>query len=702
MNHGKGFNPASTLFGNYIQDVQEKEHDADAVNKTSNQFTWQYVRARYSDPGSPVTGSSGSSINSQGYGHSPEDLSIDSLINSLLKVVNVDNFNEPTSRQYSYAKDCVDTIGDSYTPGQTANPGDANHEDGNNAMHSEIPSPPVINTSSLTLYCDIHRDAQKFYCQTCSMPFCNDCGIQHHPGHITVNLMEAVEGAEIQASEVLKEARLGISTLTDELDSVQVAAEILEQKARQATTDLMLCTRRVAAALEAREQELLGKIEKARQLKHSALKARNDGLKNGISRLTCAANKLSEAMESKTLSNDPLILLLTKDMASAEVFQIRQSRQCLPSQEENWISFNGLEGSILNAIANLGTVIVNNPGPIGDRRAVRGRGNSPPQSFLRQVACVNSTSLPRGRPVASNSFPVTVRINRGTELSGKSTKPFKILGNDGDVQDNLCRPWGIACDREGHIVIADRSNNRIQIYGQDFSFLRRFGSHGTAPGQFDRPAGVAVDSRRRIIVADKDNHRVQILTMEGLFLLSFGDKGCRCGQFNYPWDVAVNSECQIVVSDTRNHRVQLFSPEGVFLRKYGYEAAPNMWKHFDSPRGVAFNPEGNVVTTDFNNHRVVIIDADFMHARIFDCKCTDNAKQFLRPQGLVIDDDGNIIVADSRNHRIQIFDSTGILKWRFGTFGKGEDEMDRPSGIALRPDGRIALVDFGNNRVLII
>lgn len=190
--------------------------------------------------------------------------------------------------------------------------------------------------------------------------------------------------------------------------------------------------------------------------------------------------------------------------------------------------------------------------------------------------------------------------------------------------------------------------------------------------------------------------------MDGLFLLCFGEKGSRYGQFNYPWDVAANSECQIVVSDTRNHRVQLFSPEGIFLRKYGFESAPNMWKHFDSPRGVAFDPEGNVVTTDFNNHRLVIIDADFMQCRIVDCDNTGAIKQFLRPQGLVIDDEGNIIVADSRNHRIQIFNSDGIFKWRFGNYGKAEDEMDRPSGIALCPDGRIVVVDFGNNRVLLI
>ncbi|XP_031848095.1 tripartite motif containing 71 protein wech isoform X2 [Nomia melanderi] len=711
MNRGKSYTRNTNFFGKYIHENQEKEQDIEFGCKMTNKSPWQCAKSGYSNASSPGTASSGSSTNSQCYGQSPDDLSLDSLINSLLQVVNGDNFNGPTSSQFSHSRnsinkcrDCADTICDTCSSGQLLNAIDLNHEDEHNSLQNiltEIPSSPIINTpnlssAGLSLFCDAHRDAQKFYCQTCSKPLCGECGIHHHHGHITVNLMEAVEGAGMQANQVLNEAKLGITALRDELDAVQIAAEILEQKARQATADVMLCIRRVVSALETREKELLGKIEKARLLKFAALKARDEGLRNGISRLSRAADKLSEAMESKTLANNPLNLLLTKDMASAE---IRQSRQCLPSQEENWISFNGLEGTILNAIANLGAVVVNNPGPIGDRRAVRGRGNSP-QIFLRQAAApMISNSVPRGRPVPSNSFPVTVRINRNSDLS---VKPFKIIGNDGDAQDNLCRPWGIACDREGHIVVADRSNNRIQIYRQDGVFLRRFGSHGTAPGQFDRPAGVAVDARRRIVVADKDNHRIQVLTMEGLFLLSFGDKGCRCGQFNYPWDVAVNTECQIVVSDTRNHRVQLFSPEGVFLRKYGYESAPNMWKHFDSPRGVAFNPEGNVVTTDFNNHRVVIIDADFMHARVFECECANGSKQFLRPQGLVIDDDGNIIIADSRNHRIQVFDPVGILKWRFGSYGKGDDEMDRPSGIALCPDGRIAVVDFGNNRVLII
>jgi len=58
--------------------------------------------------------------------------------------------------------------------------------------------------------------------------------------------------------------------------------------------------------------------------------------------------------------------------------------------------------------------------------------------------------------------------------------------------------------------VADRSNNRIQIFNSDGSYSHKFGTSGSKPGQFDRPAGVAVDNKGHIVVVDKDNHRVQV------------------------------------------------------------------------------------------------------------------------------------------------------------------------------------------------
>jgi hypothetical protein len=38
--------------------------------------------------------------------------------------------------------------------------------------------------------------------------------------------------------------------------------------------------------------------------------------------------------------------------------------------------------------------------------------------------------------------------------------------------------------------VANRSNNRIEIFSLSGVFIRNFGTDGNLPGQFDRPSGV--------------------------------------------------------------------------------------------------------------------------------------------------------------------------------------------------------------------
>jgi len=303
-----------------------------------------------------------------------------------------------------------------------------------------------------------------------------------------------------------------------------------------------------------------------------------------------------------------------------------------------------------------------------------------------------------GGHINSSPFSVNVKCGRGYNNIGKVQ--FCINGGgEGNGDGQFCRPWGICCDNTGCIIIADRSNNRVQVFDKFGKFLRKFGSYGTRAGQFDRPAGVAYDNQlNRIIVTDKDNHRIQIFQPDGTFVFKFGEKGSKPGHyFNYPWDVAVSSESNILISDTRNHRIQLFNSNGQFINKYGFDGP--LWKQFDSPRGVAFNQQNQIIVTDFNNHRLLVINSDFQTAKFLGSEGSGNG-QFLRPQGCAVDHEGNIIVADSRNYRVQVFTPNGLFKCKFGTQGAGPEQMDRPSGICVTPDGVILVIDFGNHRVL--
>ncbi|XKL60098.1 hypothetical protein PGB90_001114 [Kerria lacca] len=295
-----------------------------------------------------------------------------------------------------------------------------------------------------------------------------------------------------------------------------------------------------------------------------------------------------------------------------------------------------------------------------------------------------------------NMFPVSFHTRRNYS---RIRRPVMVFGREGSGDFDLCRPWGVCCDNNGHIIIADRSNNRIQIFRLDGSHVRCFGRQGTDNGEFNRPAGVAIDYYNRIVVTDKDNHRVQVFTMMGEFVFGFGERGQSNGKFHYPWDVAVSSNGLIAISDTRNHRIQIFNGCGQFLKKFGFENASNMWKYFDSPRGLCFTSPNTIIVTDFNNHRLYEIAIDGQ-PRLLNSENYRRCELF-RPQGIAMDSERNILVADCRNNRIQVFNRAGDTIGSFGVAGKEFGQFDRPSGIALTHDGKIVVVDFGNHRIQI-
>ncbi|XP_011163597.1 E3 ubiquitin-protein ligase TRIM71 isoform X2 [Solenopsis invicta] len=563
--------------------------------------------------------------------------------------------------------------------------------------------------------CNDHPCAQMSYCQTCCKIICKECATQCVCKHVTVDLVEFLDITQRQAEEVLMEAYLGVDVLADDMESMGLDIAALDQRTREALTDVKFFSRRLWSAVEEREKKLFKQIVETRRWKYEVLHEKYMNLKEDKTRLSQAINALKCAIHDAQSSSacNPDDLLQRKDMVLAEIWQIRQSRKTKirSVRDDNWISFRNPDNNVLSVIANGGNILVNGPGTIGDRLPNRDYKIS--QSYFPYgISEHMMQSIPRGRPIVNYDRSVCLP-NRLPELQVKSTD-VTILGYFGENNpDNLCRPWGLTCDHEGNIIISDRSNNRIQIYREDGTLIRKFGCYGNGPCQFNRPAGIAVDARRRLIVVDKDNHRVQILTTEGEFLRSFGEHGEKQGQFCYPWDVAVNSVCEIAVTDTRNHRVQLFSPEGIPLRMFGGQA--HQLRYLDSPRGICFNPEGKLVVTDFNNHHVLIIEYNMTESRILKCekesKCRrqdgenndgqndENTPTFQRPQGVIAADDGSILVADSRHNSIKAFNSLGSLLY---SYKPGQEEMDRPLGIALHWDGRMTFTDYGRNYVRLV
>lgn len=596
------------------------------------------------------------------------------------------------------------------------------------------------NSSEDLVRCSKHEnELLRLYCETCYTPVCSECTFSEHRGHSFQYLREAVESTKVIVGKLINDAKTEIAKLEESVNTSQAIAKQVEYRAQTVSNEIRQTVRRHMAALEERERELLRRVEKVRQMKGKSLHLQIDELKASLGNVLSVCESSERSIE---LSTDPE-LIATKSRLLETLNELRVKRGLFQPHEDDAILFTPPDQALQTAISSLGIITSSAFAPYstasgdGLRRGIRGKvamfivlakdhqgenrciGGDPLRvliqgpdgifyraelsdrqngtytvSYRPQVTGEHVISVTiRGRHISDSPFKVTVIKGRNYAGVGPVVRFF---GSEGESDGELCRPWGVCCDRDGNIIVADRSNNRIQVFDCYGNFCLKFGSAGSRNGQFDRPAGVTCDNDGRIIVADKDNHRIQAFNADGTFILKFGEKGCKNGQFSYPWDVACSSEGNILVSDTRNHRVQLFNREGRFLGKFGFEGIH--WKEFDSPRGVAFNHEGHMIVTDFNNHRILVIKADFQHAWFLGMEGSKNA-EFLRPQGVAVDQEGNIIVADSKNHRIQIFQPNGNFLCKFGTHGNSPGQLDRPSGICVSNDGSIVVVDFGNNRI---
>ena len=82
------------------------------------------------------------------------------------------------------------------------------------------------------------------------------------------------------------------------------------------------------------------------------------------------------------------------------------------------------------------------------------------------------------------------------------------------------RPSDVALDPNGDLYISDGyGNSRVHKVTADGTLVFSWGAPGkSAPGEFHVPHGVWVHTDERVFVADRENNRIQIFSPEGEFL----------------------------------------------------------------------------------------------------------------------------------------------------------------------------------------
>jgi len=202
--------------------------------------------------------------------------------------------------------------------------------------------------------------------------------------------------------------------------------------------------------------------------------------------------------------------------------------------------------------------------------------------------------------------------------------------------------FNLAVDNEsGCVYVADRENDRIQVFDLQGNFLR------VLDGKLDnkalnKPAGVSVSDfytysdtgctvTRALFIADRNNDRVQIFSTSGAWLAQI------TGLYK-PEDVFTDEYGIIHIANTNTDSIGVYSTT---LER------TLVISEFNHPKGIY--SDRYIYVADSNNNRVCKYNK--YGERVMQFLGTDTIT-FNKPIGLTADKQGNLYIVDRENNRI--------------------------------------------------
>ena len=92
----------------------------------------------------------------------------------------------------------------------------------------------------------------------------------------------------------------------------------------------------------------------------------------------------------------------------------------------------------------------------------------------------------------------------------------KVPGND-SLHFNL--PTDVAIADDGSFYVSDGyGNSRVVKFSASGEYIFEWGTHGNKQSEFDIPHGITLDNMGNVYVADRQNNRIQVFDSNGIFL----------------------------------------------------------------------------------------------------------------------------------------------------------------------------------------
>jgi peptidylamidoglycolate lyase len=183
-------------------------------------------------------------------------------------------------------------------------------------------------------------------------------------------------------------------------------------------------------------------------------------------------------------------------------------------------------------------------------------------------------------------------------------------GIAGNGPSHFSYPTDINVTKDGSFYVSDGyGNSRVLKFSPTGEYIFEWGRKGNKEGEFKLPHAIALDNDENIYIADRENNRIQVFDPAGKFLKQCTDKGFgkmsslafRNKEHSF---VAVDFTVTGDSEDHYNSGILFFDSTHSFISRFESESSDrtgaNSWYH-----NVLVDNEQNIYITDILRNRIL-------------------------------------------------------------------------------------------------
>jgi DNA-binding beta-propeller fold protein YncE len=189
------------------------------------------------------------------------------------------------------------------------------------------------------------------------------------------------------------------------------------------------------------------------------------------------------------------------------------------------------------------------------------------------------------------------------KFSNDGKKLLMTLGEKGVIASDAThfgRPANISFAPDGSFYVADGyANTRIIKFDKNGKRLLTWGTEGPGPGQFKvQVHDVAIDQQGRVYVADRGNQRIEIFDSNGKYLDEWDN-------IYYPTSIYITKDGYVWVLSGQGDRLLKYDMSGHLLTYWGTHGTTG--DYFDDPHAISLDAAGNLYVANYSTQDIGVL-----------------------------------------------------------------------------------------------